>query len=97
MVIGLDFLEPICRRYANEKIQFVLSDIKAEKDIENILSRIDITTDKIGVLYSDTIIPIQQIQQAVDMTNDIYRVCPYDRSYKMDVLPHSCLEKLFEL
>lgn len=53
LVIGLDFLEPICRRYANEKIQFVLSDIKAEKDIENILSRIDITTDKIGVLYSD--------------------------------------------
>ena len=96
MVIGDSSIENVCKTHISDKIQFILLDGEPEKNVNDILSEIDFKTDKIGVISSDSIIPIQQIQQAIDRTNDVYKVCPYTKSYKMDVLTSFLFEKLLD-
>lgn len=96
LVIGYSSFENVCKTYLSDNIQFVLLDRETEKNIDDILLEIDFKTDKIGVISSDSIMPIQQIQLAIDMTNDIYKVCPYTKSYKMDILTSFLFEKLLD-
>lgn len=96
LVIGQDSFESICKTYTLDNIQFVHLDIATGKNVDNVLSGIDFKTDKIGVVSSDSIMPIQQIQQAVEKANNFYKVCPYNKIYKMDVLTSFLFEKLLD-
>lgn len=96
LVIGQDSFESICKTYTLDNIQFVHLDITTGKNVDNVLSGIDFKTDKIGVVSSDSIMPIQQIQQAVEKANNFYKVCPYNKIYKMDVLTSFLFEKLLD-
>lgn len=97
VVIGhLPSFTNVCKAYISENIQYIPLDRKVEKNIDDILSDINVETDKIGVISSICIIPIQQIQQAIDLVKDTYKVYPYAISYQMDVLTSFLFKKLLD-